>query len=143
MSHPALRRLAPTALILIAAACGNDETAPPAEDHTPVSYTVLINDTPASAPFTFIGGETVRVRLKFFNAASEDLDDVETMHFAGLTFNPGSLASAIRVTDHNFQFDVTGGAPGTGTLQVGYGHDELADETTFQAAAVTIVTAAP
>jgi hypothetical protein len=143
VSHPVVRRLAPTALILIAAACGNDETAPPADDHTPVSYTVLINDTPASAPYTLTEGETVRVRFKFLNAASEDLDDVETTHFAGLTFDPGSLASAIRVTDHHYQFDVTGGTPGTGTLQVGYGHDELADETAFQPAAVTVVTAAP
>jgi hypothetical protein len=35
----------------------------------------------------------VRVRIRFFNAASEDLDAVEGEHFAGLTFTPASLAT--------------------------------------------------
>ena len=76
-------------------------------------------------------GQTVRVRLRFLNAASEDLDDVEGSHFAGLTFDPASLATVTRVTDHNYGWMFTGGTPGTGTVQVGYGHDELADEHTF------------
>ena len=94
----------------------------------------------ATAPLT--GGQTVRVRLKFFNAADEDLDEVETEHFGGLTFEPTSLASVARLSDHNYQLDVTGGTPGTGTVQVSYGHDEAADEHTFSLVAVT-VTAAP
>jgi hypothetical protein len=132
----ALLRLAP--LVILAAACGGDETAPPADDHTPVSYTVLIDDLPAVAPYTFTAGQTVRVRLKFLNAASEDLDDVEPSHFAGLTFNPASLATATRLADHHFQFDVAGGTEGSGTMQVGFGHDDLADETTFPAANVVV-----
>jgi len=48
-----------------------------------------------------------------------------------------------RVTDHNYQFDVTGGTPGTGTIVVSFGHDELADETTFPAADVTVASASP
>jgi hypothetical protein len=123
--------LAITPALLFAAACGDDETAPPAEDHTPVSYTVFINDIQASAPYIFIEGQTVRVRLKFLNAASEDLDEVESSHFAGFTLDPASLATVTRVTDHHYQFDVTGGTPGTGTVEVGFGHDELADEHTF------------
>jgi hypothetical protein len=134
--HRTLLRIAP--LVLVAAGCGSDETAPPAEDHTPVSYTVLINDNQVTAPYTFTDGQTVRVRLKFFNAAQEDLDDVESSHFGGITFNPASLATAVRLSDHHYQFDVTGGTPGTGTLQVSYGHDELADETIFPAADVTV-----
>ena len=134
--HRTLLRIA--LVVLVAAGCGSDETAPPAEDHTPVSYTVLINDNQVTAPYTFTDGQTVRVRLKFFNAAQEDLDDVESSHFGGITFNPASLATAVRLSDHHYQFDVTGGTAGTGTLQVSYGHDELADETTFPAADVTV-----
>jgi hypothetical protein len=83
----------------------------------------------------------VRVRVKFFNAAQEDLDDVESSHFGGITFNPASLATAVRLSDHHYQFDVTGGTASTGTLQVGYGHGELADETTFPPAEVTVSSA--
>jgi len=79
-------------LSLFCAACGGDETAPPAEDHVPISYRVLVNDNEVTPPFTFTAGQTVRVRLKSLNAASEDLDDIESTHFAGLTFEPGSLA---------------------------------------------------
>ena len=81
------------------------------------------------------------MRLKFFNAADEDLDDVESAHFGGLVFEPASLATVARVTDHNYQFDVTGGTPGTGTVQVSYGHDEAADEHTFEPVAATVLAA--
>ena len=134
--HQTLVRFS-TAVVLTLAACGSDETQGTA-DHTPVSYTVLIDDAPATAPYTFTQGETVRVRLKFLNAANEDLDDLEATHFGGLTLEPGALATVTRVPDHNFQFDVTGGTPGAGTVQVGYGHDAQADETSFPAAAVTV-----
>ena len=100
---------------------------------------MAVGRAPATALLT--GGQTVRVRLKFFNAADEDLDDVESEHFGGLTFDPASLATVARVTDHNYQFDVTGGTPGSGTLQVGYGHDEDADEHTFDPIAATVVAA--
>lgn len=120
---------------LLATACSDNE-APPAEDHTPVSYSIQVNDAPVSA-YTFVAGETVRVRIKFFTAQG-DLDEVEDSHFGGLTFQPTSLASVVRVPDHNYQFDVTGGSPGSGTLQVSYGHDEAADEHTFPSAAVTV-----
>jgi hypothetical protein len=131
VSRRPLCGLAIASVLLVATSCGGNETAPPAEDHTPVSYTVFINDIQATAPVTFIQGETVRVRLKFLNAASEDLDAVESSHFAGLTFVSASLATVTRVTDHHYQFDVTGGAAGSGTVQVGFGHDELANQTTF------------
>lgn len=135
--HQALVRISAVAALTLAAACGSDETQS-ADDHTPVSYTVLIDDVPATAPFTFTQGETVRVRLKFLNAASEDLDDVEATHFGGLGFEPAALAAVTRVPDHNYQFDVTGGTPGAGTMQVSYGHDADADQTSFPAAAVTV-----
>jgi hypothetical protein len=135
-----LLRLAACAALPLAVACGGDETQA-TEDHTPVTYTILVDGTEASPPVTLTAGQTVRVRLKFFNAADEDLDDVESEHFGGLTFDPASLASVARVSDHNYQFDVTGGTPGTGTVQVSYGHDEEADEHSFKLVAVTVMAA--
>jgi hypothetical protein len=138
MTFPRLaRRLAAAAVLGVSAACGDDETAPTHDDHTPTSYTVLIGGTEATAPYTFAAGRTVRVQLKFFNAALEDLDDVETSHFAALTFDPATLATVAPVADHHFQFDVTGGTVGTGTVQIGYGHDAQADEHSFSADAAT------
>jgi hypothetical protein len=127
----------PAGLVVVAAACGDTE-APSLTDHTPFTYNLLVNDVAVSAPYTFTAGQTVRVRIKFFNAEQQDLDPVEGEHFGGLTFEPASLATVARVTGHNFQFDVTAGTAGTGTLQVGYGHDELADEVTFDPAPATI-----
>jgi len=134
LSHRTL--MAPFALVVLAA-CGGDETAP-SDAHTPVSYTLLVNGNPRTPPYTFVVGQTVRVQLKFLNSAGEDLDDVEASHFAGLVFNPGSLAIAGRLSDHHYQFDVTGQSAGSGTLQVSFGHDELADEKTFPEAATTV-----
>jgi hypothetical protein len=135
-----LLRLAACAALPLAVACGSDETQAP-EDHTPVTYTIFVDAVEIAPPLTLTEGQTVRVRLKFFNAADEDLDDVESEHFGGLTFDPASLASVARVSDHNYQFDVTGGTPGTGTVQVSYGHDEAADEHTFKLVAVTVMAA--
>ena len=133
-----LLRFMPAALGAAAiGACGGDEVTS-ITDHTPVTYNLLVNDVAVSEPYTFTAGQTVRVRIKFFNAEQQDLDPAEGEHFGGLTFNPVSLATVARVTGHNFQFDVTGGTAGAGTLQVGYGHDELADEETFTPGSVTI-----
>ena len=82
-----------------------------------------MDGAPAPTPLALTSGETVRVRLAFENAAGEDLDDVEADAFRRLTFDPASLATVVPVSDHHYQFDVTGGTPATGTLQVGYGHD--------------------
>jgi hypothetical protein len=42
------------------------------------------------------------------------------------------------VTDHNYQFDVTAGPGEAGTVQVSFGHDEAADEHSFDPVAVTV-----
>jgi hypothetical protein len=133
-----LLSILPLALgIAVVSGCGGDETAP-TEDHTPTTYNVLFNEIPVTSPYVFTVGQTVRVRLKLFNAAGDDLDDVEAEHFAGLTFDPSDLVTVARVPGHNYQFDVTGANAGTGTLVVGFGHDEQADETAFPSAPVTV-----
>ena len=103
-----------------------------------MTYNLLVNNVAVTAPYTFTPGQTVRIRIKFFNLTQQDLDPVEGEHFGGLTFNPTSLATVARVTGHNYQFDVTGGTVGAGTLQVGYGHDAQADDATFDPEAVTV-----
>ena len=130
--------LAPAALAGVLAACGGDETQP-SEEHTPKTYNLLINGDAVPAPYTFVTGQTARVQIKFFNEANEDLDVVESSHFGGLTFTPTSLATATRVAGHNYQFDVTAGAQGTGNVVVSFGHDEDAAEKSFPAATVTVV----
>ncbi|HUR93999.1 MAG TPA: hypothetical protein VMY76_05420 [Gemmatimonadales bacterium] len=139
LRRPLLRFMACAAFTL-ASACGSDETVG-GEDHTPVSYTVLVNGVESSSVLTLTEGQLVRVQFKFFNAADEDLDDVESSHFGGMAFAPTSLGTIVRVADHNFQFDVTGGTPGTGTAEVSYGHDEAADETTLSPLTVTVLAA--
>jgi hypothetical protein len=140
MSHRALPlspRWLAAALLGGAVACGGDETQPN-EDHTPVSYTLSVDGSLATPPIHLIAGETVLVRVQFLNAAGENLDDVESSHFAGLTFQPAALATAVRRADHHFQFDVTGGTQGSGTVTVGFGHDDAADEDTLPSSAVTV-----
>lgn len=125
------------AVLALVSACGSDEPVA-TDDHTPVSYNVLINNIPASAPYNFTVGQTVVVRLKLFNAAGEDLDNVEAEHFAAIAFNPADLMTVTRVLGHNYQFSVTGNTAGTGTMLVTYGHDEQADETTLDPSAVNV-----
>lgn len=116
----------------------SDNEAPPAEDHTPESYSIQVNGVPVTAPYTFVEGQTVNVRVKFFNAAQEDLDEIADSHFGGLSFDPASLATVVRDPDHSYAFEVTGASPGSGTLQPSFGHDEAADEYTLSPAEVTV-----
>jgi hypothetical protein len=136
LTRPLVRCLLGAACLTFAA-CGGDETQG-TEDHTAASFTMLVNDAPATSPLALTVGVPVRVRLKFENAEGEDLDPIETEHFGGLEFSPASLATAARVTDHHFQFDVVPVQAGTGTIQVSYGHDEAADEVTFPATSVIV-----
>jgi hypothetical protein len=125
-----------TALAL-AAACGSDETQA-AEDHTPVSYTMFVDGTQAVPPLSVNQGQTVRIRFEFRNAGGDDLDDIATTHFAGFTISPTAIATVTRIAGQNYQFDVTGAVPGSGTATVSFGHDEAADETSFTAFPFTV-----
>ena len=138
--RPSLLIRSVPALLLagVLAACGDDETPAGTEDHTPATYSVLLDGTETEPPFTLTEGQSVEVQLKFFNAEEEDLDIVESDHFGGLTFNPTSLATVTRDPLHNFRFTLTGGTPGTGLVQVSFGHDEAADERPFDPVGVTV-----
>jgi hypothetical protein len=120
------------------AACGGDESPAGTEDHTPTSYSVLVNGSEMQPPLTFAAGQAATVQLKLFNAEDEDLDIIEDTHFGGLVFDPVTLATVTRDPNHNYRFTVTGGTPGTGTVQVSHGHDEAADETAFDPVPVTV-----
>jgi hypothetical protein len=137
--NPSLRPLLPlAALAALIAACGDPET-PPVDDHTPTSFTLEMSGIVRTPPYSFPAGQTVQVRIRYFNAAQEDLDGVEAEHFGGLAFNPASLATAVRRADHHYQFDVTGSATGgTGTMTASFGHNESADEVSLPPVAVTV-----
>ena len=78
-----------------------------------------------------------RARAK---GVEEVITGIDADHHAGLSFTPATLANVARVADHNFQKDVTGQATvGTGTVLVGYGHDEAADELSFGPFPVSVV----
>jgi hypothetical protein len=135
---PAVIRWSAAGVLALVVACGGDETQP-SEDHTPVSYTIFADGSPVSSPYSLELGQTVLVRIEFQNAAGESLNDVESSHFAGLTFDPATLATAVRRADHHFQFDVTGESAGTGTVTVSYGHSADADEVTLPSEQVEVV----
>jgi hypothetical protein len=130
-------------LLALATACGGgDATAPAPPDHTPTTYNLIVDGIPKTAPYSLATKQQVTVQIKFFNAAGEDLDAVEAEHFGGLTLNPGSLGTVTRVTDHHYQFLVaTSPTPGSGTLTVSFGHDEAADEVSFDPAPLEVFVA--
>ena len=133
-----------TAILLIAAAfasCGGDETAPE-EGHTPDQAALFVNGADVSDGLVVPAGQTVRVEVRFLHDG-EFITGIEGEHHAGLTFVPATLAAVAGVADHNFQKDVTGQATaGTGSVMVGYGHDEAADELSFGPFDVNVVAAA-
>ena len=133
-------RCTPLLLAALAfAACGDDETGPE-EGHTPQSAAVLINGVDVTDGLILPAGETVRVEVRFLDEHGEVITGIEDEHFASLTFTPATLATVTSVADHHFQHDVTAQAEaGTGSVMVGYGHDEAADELEFPPIDVTVV----
>ena len=131
-----------TTLLLAAlafAACGEDETGPE-EGHTPETATLFIDGVAVTDGLILPAGEQVRVEVRFLDEHGEVITGIEDEHFASLTFTPATLATVAGVADHHFQHDVTAQAgAGTGSVVVGYGHDEAADELEFPAIDVTVV----
>jgi hypothetical protein len=131
-----------TAVLLTAlalAACGGDETEPD-EGHTPEDAALFVNGTEVTDGLVIPAGETIRVEVRFLDHDGEVIAGIESDHHAGLTFIPTTLAAVASVADLNFQKDVTGqSTAGAGTVTVGYGHDEAADELSFGPIPVSVV----
>lgn len=116
---------------LAAAGCGGDETAPP-EDHTPSNAALFVGGLDVSSGLVLPAGQTVRVEVRFLDDAGQVITDIEDTHHTALRFSPEGLATVASVDGQNFQKDVTASTtPGAGSLMVGYGHEEAADELEF------------
>ena len=112
------------------AACNSDESTGETS-HTPDEVVIIVDGLPVDTLRLTQAG-TTRVVLKFYHDG-ESLDDSEAEHHARLVFTPPTLASDAAVGGANFSRDVTGdAAPGTiGTVMVGWGHEEAADDLEF------------
>ncbi len=128
--------LAGLALLVAVAGCS---TEPAAEDHTPASARLFSGSTELTPTVTLAPGVTTRIEIHFYHDTGEEITGIEDVHFASLTFSPSTLATVTAVSGHHFQFDVTPqGSAGTGTVTVGFGHDELADELSLGPFSVTV-----
>ena len=127
------------AVALTLSACDSDEPAAP-EGHTPESAKIFVNDVDVSANLELAGDATTIVEVRFYNDEDEEITGIEEHHYAGLVFTPTTLATAAVQADAHFFLDVTAqSAAGTGTVMVGYGHEEAADELTFGPFPVTVL----
>jgi len=121
---------------VLAGACSDGKEPVAVEDHSPIRVTFAVAGTPMTTDTLFLPqGQTVQVRATFYNAADDNLDDVESEHYSLLTFLPGTLATATIDAAHHYTHGVqVQGAAGTvGDVDIGYGHDALADEQTLTA----------
>ena len=114
-------------------ACSNSEA--PAEDHDPTTFTITVNNvvmTDDTIRLTLDATDTVH--FTFYNAANDNLDDVEGQHYSLLTFSPATGITEVVDPAHHYRsaVTVTGIASGTaGDVTLGFGHDALADEHSF------------
>lgn len=118
------------ALGVALAGCSSDETVA-AEDHDPVTVELSVDGAPPSGDgkLHLPEGQTVTVRATFFNAAGDNLDDVEDAHFSRLVFDPAGTATATMDPSAHYSHEViVDVAPATATLMVDFGHDAAADE---------------
>ncbi len=133
-------RYALTVVFALALAACSDDEAPPEEGHHPHSAALFVAGTDVTDALILPSGETVRVEIKFFDDAGDEITGIEDEHFGVLTFSPTTLAATQDVDGHHFQKDVTGGAEiTTGTYTINYGHDEAADEESFGPYPVSVV----
>ena len=87
-----------------------------------------------------IPDEHVPHSAKLFGPTGTELTpDIESDHYASLTFAPGTPGTVRAVAGKRFTLDVTTqNAAGTGSVTVGFGHDVQADEASFGPFAVTV-----
>lgn len=142
MSRVASRFLPILIAALAVAGCSNDETGPE-EGHTPSDAALFVGGVDVTDGLVLPDGETVRVEVRFLNDEGEVITGIEDEHHAALTFTPEGMATTASVDGANFQKDVTAsGTPTTGSVIVGYGHDEEADELAFGPIPVTVAATA-
>jgi hypothetical protein len=68
----------------------------------------------------------------FLDDHGEEIEGIEDGHYAALVFTPATLATTAYAAGRHFLIEVTAQAmAGTGTVSIGYGHAEDADELTF------------
>lgn len=130
MRNRSMAALALVPALCILAACDEDETTGET-GHTPDEAVITVDGLPVDTLRLTQAG-TTRVVIRFYHDG-ELLDDIEVDHHTRLTFTPPTLATDAAVAGANFSRDVTGDAvAGTlGTVMVGYGHDEAADDAEF------------
>jgi hypothetical protein len=136
MRRPFFYSLLAMSAIFAAAACNSDESTKETDEHDPERVVFIVDGDTLAGDSLFIPvGQTVTVRMIFYNHADVSLDDVEGEHWSKLSFDPGTLATATVDNAHHFsQSVVVNGAANTkGIVDIGFGHDELADEHTLHA----------
>jgi hypothetical protein len=117
-------------------ACNSDE-ATGAENHTPVRLDLAVNGTAMpDDTLRLHTGQTDTVRITFWNSDDENLDVAEDEHYSALTFAPATGLGVTLDTTHHFRHSVVVTAAGgtKGSVDLGYGHDALADEESFPVA---------
>ena len=136
MSRTLLLSALSVGAIFTASACSNNESSSGPDEHDPARVVLIVNTDIMTNDTLFLpAGQAVTVRGSFFNAADDHLDDVESEHYSMLTFDPTTLATSVEQAAHHFSHDVTvQAAAGTeGMVDIGFGHDALADEVTLHA----------
>lgn len=123
---------------LVVSACGSNESTTGPDEHDPARVTWIVDgDTLTGDTLYLPAGQVVTVRGIFYNFSDSSLDDVEGQHWSKLTFVPGTLATAAVDVAHHYSHTVTvSNAAATGTVDVGFGHDSLADEHTLHSPVV-------
>jgi hypothetical protein len=120
------------ALAFVIGACNSDE-ATNIDEHNPDNVTFIVDgDTLTTDTLVLNAGVDNTVRI-IFTEGTDNLDDVEAEHYSLLTFTPSTSITATRRASHHFRQDVVVGAVSgqTGDLDIGFGHDTLADEYTL------------
>jgi hypothetical protein len=124
------------ATVLLAAGLGScgDESGPDENHDVPTNGKLFVGSVDVSdpGPLTIAANATVRVEVKFYNSAGEEITGINADHFARVNVTPPSLVTVNPVSGENFLKDITAGPTGgTGTYTIGYGHTLTADERTF------------
>ncbi len=138
MTRTALPWLSAVIATALLSACGGDESGP-GEDHTPADAALFVGGVDVTDNLLLPAGGTLRIEVRFLSDEGEVISGIDEDHHTALVFTPTDLATTASVDGENFQKDVTAGNElGTGTVTVGYGHAEDADELIFGPFDVTV-----